>query len=99
MKIEFVSYDGEFPNLCSGTLTVKINDKVVKFGNWDECDYLRFWYSGGCVSFEGDECFIDQQSWRFEPIERFPTELADCYEELCQLFQGNVEMGCCGGCI
>lgn len=97
--VEFVSYDGEFPNLCTGTLTVRIDDKIVTFGYYNECDYGCFWYSGGCVSFEGDECFIDQQPWKFDTLKEFPAELADCYEELCQLFHDNVEMGCCGGCL
>ena len=33
MNIEFVSYNGEFPNLCSGTFVVKIDGEIVKFGH------------------------------------------------------------------
>jgi hypothetical protein len=32
MNIEFVSYNGKYPNLCSGKLTVKIDGKEVSFG-------------------------------------------------------------------
>ena len=32
MNIEFVSYTGEYPNLCNGILTLKIDNKIVKFG-------------------------------------------------------------------
>lgn len=32
MKIEFVSYDGEYPNLCSGVFTVKLDGVETSFG-------------------------------------------------------------------
>lgn len=41
-KIEFVSYDGSFPNLCSGKLVVKLEDsnglleKLALIGEWSE---------------------------------------------------------------
>ena len=31
--VEFVSYNGKFPNLCRGTFVVKINGEIVKFGH------------------------------------------------------------------
>lgn len=35
-KIEFVDYNGEYPTLCSGVLTVLIDGKEYKFGhNYD----------------------------------------------------------------
>ena len=30
-NIEFVSYDGKFPNKCSGSLIIKVNGKEIKF--------------------------------------------------------------------
>ncbi len=53
MSVEFVSYDGTYPNLCSGTLVVKIDGAEVSFG-WNGCDYPPFWISGGGVSFTKD---------------------------------------------
>jgi len=32
-RVEFVSYDGKYPNLCRGILTVKIDGEIVKFGH------------------------------------------------------------------
>ena len=62
--IEFVSYDGAYPNLCSGKLIVRINGKEVSFGqtkkfwSWETddmmADYPKFWRSGGSVSFDED---------------------------------------------
>ena len=31
-NIKFISYDGTYPTLCSGKLTVEIDGKVVTFG-------------------------------------------------------------------
>ena len=38
-NVKFVSYDGRFPNLCSGSLVLEIDDKEYKFGDnyqWNE---------------------------------------------------------------
>ena len=32
-NIEFVSYTGAYPNLCSGILTMKVNGKEYEFGH------------------------------------------------------------------
>lgn len=32
-NVEFVSYTGKFPNLCSGVLTLRIDGENVKFGH------------------------------------------------------------------
>lgn len=50
--IEFVSYDGEYPCLCYGTLILKVNGKNMKFG--DKSKYPQFWSSGGNVSFDSE---------------------------------------------
>ena len=33
-KLKFISYDGEYPNLCSGTLILNLNGKDVVFPNY-----------------------------------------------------------------
>jgi len=61
MKIEFISYDGEYPNLCRGILKLKIDNEIYTFGEFREYDrttgklipsstpnsYPSFWVSGG----------------------------------------------------
>lgn len=32
-QVEFISYDGAYPNLCSGLLVLKINGKVKKISS------------------------------------------------------------------
>ena len=44
-KVEFVSYTGRYPNLCSGVLTLKINGTTYTFGCGQK--YASFWESGG----------------------------------------------------
>ena len=91
MKLEFVSYDGAYPNLCSGTLTLKLDGKKIIFPSY--C--LK---SGGSVSFdyEGNE-EIEEGSWS---IIEFPNNFPESLEtEAKQLVNDNVEYGCCGGCV
>ena len=49
--VNFVSYTGEWPNLCSGVLTLEIDGKEITFGygfnSKDESTYSPFWSSGG----------------------------------------------------
>lgn len=45
--VEFVSYDGAYPNLCTGQLVLKINGQVREFSRY--C--LQ---SGGTVWFDND---------------------------------------------
>lgn len=33
MKIEFVSYNGAYPNLCSGTFVVRLDGIETSFGS------------------------------------------------------------------
>lgn len=113
MNIEFVSYTGSFPNLCSGVLTLKIDDRIVKFGhesgsyNWRERryrddNYDEFWTSGGCTGFDDNgDCQIETADWefRYNADEVLPEYLRPYKDELLRVFNKNVPAGCCGGCI
>ncbi len=100
-EIKFISYDGKYPNLCSGILTLEIDGKTVTFGSDNRCDYDRFWISGGCCGFDSrlNENYIETDEWQFDDDEYFPDEYLDCYGEIKALFNQNVEFGCCGGCL
>lgn len=97
MKIEFVSYDGAYPNLCSGTLTLLIDDKEYKFGWLAENE--QFWVSGGSVSFNDEwEEKISKRKWKVKKS-ALPDFLKPHAQELIDLFNKHVPKGCCGGCV
>jgi hypothetical protein len=104
--IKFVSYDGDFPNLCSGNLILEIDGIRKTFGYEYENDYPKFWMSGGCVTFDEDwSASVLSDDWIFDSyddgdlgkIREDFTE--DEYETIKRLFQENVPNGCCGGCV
>ena len=112
-NIEFVSYNGAYPNLCSGKLTVKIDGKEVSFGqttkfwSWEKdedlADYPSFWCSGGGVGFNDDwseivDSFCD---WEMSsPSEKdYSPEIWKLLPDILKVMNENVEGGCCGGCV
>ena len=113
MNIEFISYNGSYPNLCGGKLVVKIDDKEVSFGqttkfwSWEKeedlADYPRFWCSGGSASFDedGDVEVIGYCDWEMSaPIEKdYPPEIWKILPYILEVMNENVIGGCCGGCI
>lgn len=99
MEIEFVSYTGKYPNLCSGILTLLINGIPVTFGADVSCDYYSFWYSGGrCWLDDEWREHVDHDEWRIHE-EDLPDCLRPYAKEIIELFNDNVDCGCCGGCI
>lgn len=112
MKIEFVSYDGEYPNLCSGMLTVKIDGVETTFGTqqlWESekkvgkvpAMYPKFWASGGGVAFDEDWSeIVSVGDWELMFDEKdYPAKIAAAMPELIGVFNENVPPGCCGGCV
>ena len=87
--VEFVSYDGEFPALCCGVLTLKINGKPYVFP--PNC--MR---TGGCITFDDDYFeHIEHGPWSII----VPEELSQFKEEITKCVNENVPWGCCGGCV
>lgn len=99
--VEFVSYDGVYPNLCSGKLVLRINGKLYIFyydTDKPEVDCRNFWYSGGGIKSDHDWNFtIVHAPWEFSK-ERLPEKLQKYADEIFEVFAENVEPGCCGGC-
>lgn len=99
-SIEFVSYDGEWPNLCRGELKIKNNGVVIEFQS-------GFLNSGGSAEFNSDysESYIFKGAWylssnykeylKDKSIKFIENEL----EELEKIVNDNVKLGCCGGCL
>lgn len=87
--VEFVSYTGEYPNLCRGILTLKIDGEIVEFPK-------NCMASGGSVWFDGDwGDHVESGAWYVDVPEEFlqyKQEIIDCVNE-------NVPHGCCGGCV
>jgi hypothetical protein len=89
-NLSFVSYDGKWPNLCSGNLILAINEQEIKFP--DQC-----LSSGGSVSYDDEGSSIESGYWTIDTWpEKFPEWLK---EQAIELVNENIDQGCCGGCI
>ena len=88
--VEFVSYDGEYPCLCMGTLIIKVNGKnhslehaIISGGSICRDEYWDMWATHG--------------DWEVD-LEEYP-ELEPYKEKITRVVNENVRQGCCGGCI
>ena len=87
--VEFVSYDGRYPNLCSGTLVLRINGEERVFP-----EYCM--HSGGCACFDEEwNDYVVQGEWSVD----VPDDLLQYKKEIEECVNENVPFGCCGGCI
>jgi hypothetical protein len=91
MELTFVSYDGGYPNLCSGELVLAIDGVPIAFPSYSLC-------SGGSVWFTDDwEEQVESGEWSITDYpEGFPEELKARAVELVNEY---VRQGCCGGCV
>lgn len=87
--VEFVSYNGKFPNLCRGTLVIKVNGEEVSLENY-LCSGGRCWFDKDWVD------HVESGDWR---ISKLPDDLEQYREEILEVVNENVPHGCCGGCI
>jgi hypothetical protein len=89
--IKFISYDGRWPNLCSGKLVLEVNGERVEFPKYSLS-------SGGYVRFDKDwQEDVGQGEWKVNdwPSD-FPEELKN---EALREINDNISHGCCGGCV
>ena len=87
-KVEFVSYNEQYPCLCMGTLVLRINGK----------EYSDFSLtSGGGCGFNEDysDDWIYQAPWTVH----VPKELEYLKDEITKVVNKNIPFGCCGGCL
>ena len=102
--VKFVSYDGKYPNLCTGTLVLNIDGTDYSFGfttvpGMSKCDFPMFWHSGGRVSFDNDwNANVTSGRWQIDSLD-LPEQFREYTDEIDEVFNGNVPYGCCGGCV
>ena len=99
--VEFVSYTGKYPNLCSGVLTLNIDGITHTFGPQNKTpkpEFESFWHSGGSCGFAGKSPYTNHGEWKID-VEDIPEQFRDYAAEIDEVFNGNVEYGCCGGCL
>lgn len=90
--IQFVSYDGEYPNLCSGELVLNVAGERVSA---DHC-----LTSGGGIGFDrnGYE-YVDKGPW-YVNLDRFSMSFSEEEQRaITAIVNEKVPQGCCGGCI
>lgn len=106
MNIEFISYTGKYPCLCSGILTLRINGENYTFGypsifeKSASCDFPQFWEPGGSVDFSREE--IEKGEWTIcdDSMGLIEKHFGEGFlEKAIKIFNENVEKGCCGGCV
>jgi hypothetical protein len=89
MILKFVSYDGDYPNLCSGKLIMSIDGANIE---WPDASLSP----GGTVSWD-DEDETVAGDWA---ISRWPADFPEALKaEAVELVNDNVHHGCCGGCL
>lgn len=86
--VEFVSYDGAYPNLCSGTLVLKINGK--------ERELSHCLCSCGGIQTDDYGMYATEGEWNLYDL---PEDLEPLLKEIKECVNENVPHGCCGGCI
>ena len=102
--VEFISYNGAFPNLCKGELELKVNGELYTFGGScldnEKKMYMMFWHSGGECGYTKNynEDIVLDGEWTI-CVEQLPQELQQYANEIDILFNDNVSWGCCGGCL
>lgn len=108
--VEFISYDGEWPNLCSGKLILKIDGVKCEFHYkfYNDSDrknnrYPSFWHSGGGLTpdYSGGgltpDYYTYEGEWCVNP-EDLPQKFRPYAEEIKEVLNHNIPHGCCGGC-
>ena len=86
-----VEYDGSYPNLCSGTLVLTIEDKKWKFPK-------GCLYSGGSVTFDDNwDANVEQGPWS---IDEWPEGFPELWKAAAkEAINDKIGLGCCGGCV
>ncbi len=105
--VKFISYSGEHPNLCRGTLKLEIDGVEYCFRGYSgdsvnpengDGTFKRFWYSGGACEYDCDGVYYFTKGEWIIDVSKLPEDLRKYAAEIDEVFNKNVERGCCGGC-
>ena len=95
-NIEFISYDGDYPNLCSGNLILSINGERFESKHCGDDEYCTL-VSGGNVWFDDEwDDHVEYGPWT---IDGLPKKYMYLKNEIEDVINMNVPEGCCGGCL
>ncbi len=90
--VEFVDYNGHYPCLCFGELTLRIDGETVTLPS-------GCLVSGGMVTFDEDwEEYVGRGEWKLD-MNDLPAKYHHCAQEIEECVNANVPWGCCGGCV
>lgn len=90
-KIEFVSFDGQYPCLCAGNLRLRINGIERNLG-------AILHSGGGCYDIDRMDYIAVEGDWYINE-EDLPEDLRPYKDEIERIANENTIHGCCGGCI
>lgn len=102
--VKFISYDGAYPNLCSGILELEIDGDRYAFGDLWHSDgrklYPSFWATGGNCGFRNaySDSYVNTGEWEIY-VSNLPESIRKYAAEIDEVFNANVSWGCCGGCL
>lgn len=93
--VKFKSYNGKWPNLCSGTLVLTIGDTEYVF-------YPGFLKPGGRCRYDrrSMKTSVEKGAWLVSRFSDWPIDFpVDRREEALDVINSSVPHGCCGGCL
>ena len=91
--IDFVSYTGKYPNLCSGVLTLKIDGELHEFG-YGKGRHEPFWKSGGECWFTNDymDAHVSDAPWSID-VSVLPDKFKSYATEIDEVLNSSVPWG------
>lgn len=109
MNVKFIEYGGN-SLYCNGVLALEIDGVKWTFGSKKECDFPKFWISGGCYNIDnGDVVSVPWEINKYTKEEIlksfdkiFTAHAYNSYDLLNKclfVMNENVDGGCCGECL
>lgn len=96
-----VSIDGVETKFGHNYSNWKVSENRFTDEDKEKPNYPEFWMSGGYVSFDSDwNANIGYGPWEYNgDLEDYNEFDEETIQQLLEIFNSNVQDGCCGGCI